>query len=383
MDDWHSDAPLHSNSIILPALFAAAEHIARIDEGRTFSGKDLLLSTIVGYEVGPRVGMGLHGAHMLTRGWHSGAVFGPSAAAASVCKLLHLSASSIEDALGTACTQACGLMSAQYESDVKRMQHGFAARNGLFAALLARHGYMGIKKVYDRPYGGFLAQFSAGNGKTPQYLVEEIDKGLGTEWKTNGVRVKPYAAMAGTHPTVDCIRELQERYPDRLRDLSSIRHIRMEMGESLYHHGGWTIETRPLTATGAQMNNAYVGATQLVDRQVLAAQFRHSALDRDAVWDLVQKTKCEINHEFTWMSQRITITFEDGVEVQHQVEAARGFKPPISNDEIVEKWRSLMEGVIEPDLMAKIEKVVLDLEDCTDIRSLIELLAWTTKNPLA
>lgn len=27
LDDWHSDAPLPSNSILLPALFAAAEHL--------------------------------------------------------------------------------------------------------------------------------------------------------------------------------------------------------------------------------------------------------------------------------------------------------------------------------------------------------------------
>lgn len=82
---------------------------------------------------------------MLTQGWHTGAVFGPSASAAAVCKALRLPVDLIEDALGTACTQACGLMSAQFESMVKRMQHGFAARNGLFAAMMTAGGYTGIK----------------------------------------------------------------------------------------------------------------------------------------------------------------------------------------------------------------------------------------------
>ena len=36
------------------------------------------------------------------------------------------------------------------------MQHGFAARNGLLGTLLARGGYVGIKKVLEREYGGFL-----------------------------------------------------------------------------------------------------------------------------------------------------------------------------------------------------------------------------------
>jgi hypothetical protein len=48
-------------------------------------------------------------------------------------------------------------MSAMYESMVTRMQHGFASRNGLTAAALAASGYVGIKRVFERPYGGWLA----------------------------------------------------------------------------------------------------------------------------------------------------------------------------------------------------------------------------------
>jgi hypothetical protein len=90
-----------------------------------------LLAYLVGLEVGPCVGNALYGKNILSVGWHSGPVFGSSASAAAASKLLGLPASQIEDALGIACTQACGLMSAQCESEVKRMQHGFAARNGL------------------------------------------------------------------------------------------------------------------------------------------------------------------------------------------------------------------------------------------------------------
>ncbi|KAJ0413432.1 hypothetical protein BJY00DRAFT_319805 [Aspergillus carlsbadensis] len=88
IDDWHSLAPVHSNAIVLPALLAAAAH-ART-QGKSFSGYDLLLATIAGYETGPRVGLSLHGSHMLSWGWHSGAVFGHAQAAAAVGKLLGL-----------------------------------------------------------------------------------------------------------------------------------------------------------------------------------------------------------------------------------------------------------------------------------------------------
>lgn len=135
LDDWHTTAPLHSNSILLPALFAAASHLKNSHpDSPPISGETFLLAYLVGLEVGPRVGLALYGSQILSRGWHSGAVFGPSASAAAASKMLGLSADLVEDALGMACTQACGLMSAQFESEVKRMQHGFAARNGLFGA---------------------------------------------------------------------------------------------------------------------------------------------------------------------------------------------------------------------------------------------------------
>jgi aconitate decarboxylase len=320
---------------------------------------------------------------MLTMGWHSGAVFGPSASAAAASKLMHLPANLIEDALGIACTQACGLMSAQYESEVKRMQHGFAARSGLLGALLARGNYVGIKRVFEREYGGFLAQFSQGNGKEPMYKTDEIAKDLGSKWQIDGVRVKPYASMAATHGTVDCVRALQKNHPEQMRYLKDISSINIEMGEVAYHHGGFKAE-RPLTATGAQMSAAYVAITQMVDHEVLAAQFRHDKLERDEVWELVDKTACVQTEEFnTKWAQRITVTFKDKSTIVEQVQSQRGVDPPLSNEEVVEKWRALTKGVIDDKRRQDIEDLVLNLEDCKDIALLGELMAGETKNPIA
>src|SRR5436190_628998 len=137
-----------------------------------------LLGALAGFEVGPRVGMALHGAQMLSRGWHSGSVFGTHASAAAAGVLLDLDAARFEDALGLAGTQSAGLMAAQFEAMCKRMHHGFSARNGLYSALLAAGGYTGIKRVFEREYGGFLSVF--GEGHSPD--VGKIVAGLGERW---------------------------------------------------------------------------------------------------------------------------------------------------------------------------------------------------------
>ena len=134
LDDFHPLGPLHSAAVVVPSLLACSEELGHV------SGGKFLLGAVAGFEVGPRVGMALHGAEMLSRGWHSGSVFGTHASAAAAGVLLDLDAARFEDALGLAGTQSGGLMAAQFEAMCKRMHHGFAARNGLYSALLAARG---------------------------------------------------------------------------------------------------------------------------------------------------------------------------------------------------------------------------------------------------
>src|SRR6478736_9192455 len=182
LDDFHPIAPLHSCSQLIPALLSTASSLPDV------RGAELLLAAIVGFEVGPRVGYTLHGAEMLDRGWHSGSVFGTHSAAMASGKLRGLSPAELEDALGLAGTQSSGLMAAQYEAMSKRMHHGLAARNGCYAAGLAQAGYTGIKKVFERPYGGYLSVFGEGHDPDAAPLTAE----LGQRWEVETIMVKSY-----------------------------------------------------------------------------------------------------------------------------------------------------------------------------------------------
>src|ERR1700758_4732354 len=98
LDDFHPLAPLHSCSLLIPALLSTAS--ARSKTTGPLRGAEFLLAAIAGFEVGPRVGYTLHGTQMLDRGWHSGSVFGTHAAAMASGKLRGLPPAQLEDALG-------------------------------------------------------------------------------------------------------------------------------------------------------------------------------------------------------------------------------------------------------------------------------------------
>src|ERR1700728_1655669 len=302
LDDYHPLAPLHSNSLVLPAMLAAAPRVGRV------SGESFLLGAILGYETGPRVGQALGGLDMLSRGWHSGAVFGPLAAAAAAGTLYGLDAAGFEDAFGMAATQSCGLMSAMFESMVKRMQHGFASRNGLTAAALAASGYVGIKRVFERPYGGWLAVFGEGHRTYP----EDIYKGLGVLWETERIAVKAYSCMGLLHAAIDAALELRPKV-----DVSQIQRIDIDMGDAAYSHGGWKAE-RPLQVIGAQMNVAYAVAVALLDGDVLIDQFTQDRINREDVWALIDRTVT--HHERAYdnlpiderLTTQVRLTLNDG-----------------------------------------------------------------------
>ena len=373
LDDYHPLAPLHSNSIILPAMLAAATHVGSV------SGPRFLLGAILGYETGPRVGRALGGLDMLSRGWHSGVVFGPIAAAAAAGTLYGLDAAGFEDAFGTAATQSCGLMSAMYESMVKRMQHGFASRNGLTAAALAASGYVGIKRVFERPYGGWLSTFGEGHRTYP----EEIYAGLGHLWETERIAVKAYSAMGLLHAGIDAALELRPKI-----DVSDIRRIDIDMAEAAYSHGGWKAE-RPLEVIGAQMNVAYAVGVALLDGDVLVDQFSPGRINRDDIWRLIDRTI--VHHERAFdnlpiderLTTQVRLTLSDGSTQAATVAHPRGTGDRnLTNAEIRGKFNKLTQRAISPERQTAIEKAVLNLEDLDDIAQLTDLLTPTVRSPL-
>jgi 2-methylcitrate dehydratase PrpD len=366
LDDFHPLAPLHSCSLVIPALLSTVPSLS------SRRGADLLLAAIVGFEIGPRVGYTLHGAEMLDRGWHSGSVFGTHSAAMASGKLRGLTPAQLEDALGLAGTQSSGLMAAQYEAMSKRMHHGLASRNGFYAASLAAHGYTGIKRVFEREYGGFLSVF--GEGHDPD--VSALTRQLGQRWETTMIMVKSYAAMGGLHGAIDAARRLRPSL-----DPERISSIDITVGSTIYKHGWWRAE-RPLTPIGAQMHIGYTTAAALLDGNVLPEQFTPNRLDADDIWRLIDRTdvhlddaldRADVTERF---GTNLSVTTEDGTVHSARVDQPHGAPTdPVTNEEVVAKFHALADRVTSRERAAAIERAVIGLDDLNDLNELVDLLA--------
>ena len=72
---------------------------------------------------------------------------------------------------------------------------------------------------------------------------------------------------------------------------------------------------------------------------------------------------------------RVHITFKDGTSLESFRAASRGMTQPLSNEEVVAKFRTLTDGLVERARQSEIERVVRSLDTLPDIAELTALLA--------
>jgi 2-methylcitrate dehydratase len=138
--------PNHASINVAPAL-AIAEM-----EGAT--GKDLLLGIVAGYEVEVRLRDAIAGTEH--QGWDDTSIEAQYASAATAGKLLRLNEAQLANALAIAGSNANTLAEVRRGAELtpaKGSAEPMAARNGVFAALLARAGLTYPLTIIEGKYG--------------------------------------------------------------------------------------------------------------------------------------------------------------------------------------------------------------------------------------
>ena len=192
-DDVHNGSVFHPAAVVFPAALAVAQALGR-------TGAELLQASVVGYEVGIRVGEFLGRSHY--RIFHTTGTAGTVAAAAAVGRLLRLTPEQMQHAFGSAGTQAAGLWEfLRTAADSKQLHTAHAAGAGLTAAYLAADGFTGAAQIFDGPQGLAAAMSSDAD---PARLAHQ----LGQRWALAETSFKFHASCRHTHPAADALQQL-------------------------------------------------------------------------------------------------------------------------------------------------------------------------------
>lgn len=203
-DSLHFAAVVHPEIVVLPAALALAER-----EGR--SGRDLILAVAAGGDLMCRLGLCAEGGSP----WFATSTAGAFGAAAAAGIILGLDKQRMRHALGLALCQASGTSQAILERTLaKRIQSAFAARNGVYAAELARHGITAPAASIEGS-AGYWAVFAAGDRTA---LLD----GLGERFETANTGIKKFPSCACNHAAIQAVSRLTSAHRLRARDVKDV-----------------------------------------------------------------------------------------------------------------------------------------------------------------
>ena len=206
-DDVHNGSVFHPAAVVFPPALAVAQALGR-------SGRELLAASVVGYEVGIRVGEFLGRSHYRT--FHTTGTAGTLAAAAAAGHLLRLPPERMLHAFGSAGTQAAGLWEFLRDAaDSKQLHTAHAAANGLMSAYLADEGLTGARRILEGPQG-LAAGMST--DADPDRLVDR----LGERWALAETSFKFHASCRHTHPAADALQQVMHAHDLRAGQIRRI-----------------------------------------------------------------------------------------------------------------------------------------------------------------
>lgn len=112
---------------------------------------------------------------------------------------------------------------------------------------------------------------------------------------------------------------------------------------------------------------------QLVDGEVIPTSFALDKLSRKELHDLIQKTVCVHQENFNHsLRTRVTVSFLDHEkDVVETLEIARGVRPKLSDKEIMQKWETLMTGLLGEERRSLIADDVMKIEELSSLDHLL------------
>lgn len=360
-DDTYAKGALHPSATVLPAALAAAQLVGA-------GGNRVLTAVVLGYELVCRLAVALGASDHYDRGFHPTATCGAFGAAIAAAKVFQLDATQTESALGIALSQTAGsLQFLENGAWTKRFQVGNAARAGLVSAQLARVGYRGPTRPIEGRHG-FLSAYA------PNANEALATAGLGREWRTREIAVKPYPACRFAHAAIDAILALRREHdlkPSQVRSMECCLPQKgiLLVGEPIDRKRG------ARTVVEGQFSMPFLAAAALLEGGVSWDTYDR-CLGNPTIHELMQRTEVLQSPEMEALfpdrfGARVKILLHDGRLLERCVESPSGEPDNFpSADGIRAKFIGLVHGHYPDDQVAQLLDRLWQLEDLVDVEAL-------------
>ena len=373
---WKAD-PCHPSDII-PGPLAICEMLE-------LGGKDLILGTIIAYEIEMRLcEFGSPGIREY--GWHHAtltAIAAPIAAGA----VLGLTPEGIQQAIGISASPAMclGAVTAGKLTNMKNTVDPLATRRGVEAALLAQRGYSGPEHLIDGKesfthcFGKFGGTFHL------DMLADNLPSSPGDHFKVIDCGMKSFPIEALSHAPLTAMMKIVNDQLGGPRNVKpdDIAEIKVEVIARAADILGDPAKYRPTSKETADHSLPYSLAVGLVDGMVTPLQFKEERIRDPKLPTVMDKVKVVPNDEFEslfpkFQPSRVTITMTPsggGRSFQQRVDVPKGDpRDPMTEEEIAVKFNALGEEVVGKKACRELHKLIMEIEKKKSLTKLFELM---------
>ncbi len=343
LNDIHKPAGAHPAGCVIPVVLAMGEWLK-------LPGEKLLTALAAGYELTGRAGRAIIPTHR-ERGFHPTGTCGTFGATAAAAHLLAFDAAQTASALGIAGSQAAGLYECHHDGTSTMIFHaGRAAQNGVEAALLAQAGMTGPATVLEGSKGFFRATSNS-------YDADAALADLGQRFELDATSFRPYFGCNSTISSSGATARL-------LRRVGPIENL-IESIDVQCHAvvARDNAESDPHTLLAARLSLPFNVALVLVHGDVLTADLEEHEVGNERIRALLPKIKLHIDPAMPRYGARLTFKLKDGRVEQETLEVPRGSSDqPLTWDDIVEKFKPMVNALIAKDDQARIVDAVASVE---------------------
>jgi len=321
-DSIASGAALHISIAVLPAALAVAER-------QRSTGKEFLAALVLGSDIMFRIAAG---TKRPSRGFHYTGAIGVFGAAAAAARLLGLDVDATQHALGIAYLQSSGTQQANIQPSLsKRMLSAFAARSGVYAALLAQRGITAPSEAFEGRFGFFQLYQEGERSK----VVDE----LGRRFDNVNVMIKKYPSCGCNHTSIEATLKLARQYDLKPDD---VRSIEVTVTPYIDRIVGGDYDPSSDPQVAAQFNIRYSIACALVRRRLGLVEIQEQAARDPAIAAHIGKVSVRVDESQTGTRGPVIVrmrTKQHG-EISCRVEDVPGTPgAPLLESEVDEKFR--------------------------------------------
>jgi 2-methylcitrate dehydratase PrpD len=357
----NKSSPAHISGTTVPAALAMAEHQAA-------SGPALITALILGDDLAARLGVA--SGFDFDLGWDNTGTINGFGATAIAGKLLGLDERQMHNAFGIALNQLAGSMDGVFDKTMAfKLPIALSARNGIFAAELARQGFAGVKDPFLGSHG-FFALYC----RNPD--TRNLNKDLGRRFYAD-CTLKPYSACRATHSSIDTALKIA---CGNDINVANIKEIEVRVSPAILKgFCGQPLIFGETPQVDAAFSIRYTVACALLRKEVKSAYFTEESIRDPEIMKLIDKMKLVpgIPPEKR-LTTEIQVKMQDGRVLSAQTDVPRGhiFSSPLTTEEIKAKYRSniAFSRTVSRRNAEKALGIIERLEELKDIRELTGLL---------